>query len=332
MTTTGPGSPGAPVEAPREVEESSTEDALEPLFHLVLLDDDYHTYDYVIEMLGKLFGYGREKAFVLARMVDTHGRVIVETAGPREGPARPGQDSRLRTRSPHSRLEGLDVGSRRGSGVDAGRAAARRRGRGASACRGFAESRARVPRGARRRPGARGPASIHVLARRPRRALELRRGVAARRADRSRAAHPWPRARRPRAGAASALAGVRVRVLRCERGGSRADSGIAAAHTRGGGVPRGRRRAAGRLHDARARVAGLRGADARRRGPRDARRHGPAAGDGRRGPGVPDLHLGHAGAPEGRVARAAGALRPRADVGRVGGLRTWATPRCTPAR
>ena len=81
MTTTGPGSPGAPVEAPREVEESSTEDALEPLFHLVLLDDDYHTYDYVIEMLGKLFGYGREKAFVLARIVDTHGRVIVETAG-----------------------------------------------------------------------------------------------------------------------------------------------------------------------------------------------------------------------------------------------------------
>ena len=54
---------------------------LAPRYHLVLLDDDYHTYAYVIEMLGDIFGYGREKAFALARMVDTQGRVIVETAG-----------------------------------------------------------------------------------------------------------------------------------------------------------------------------------------------------------------------------------------------------------
>ncbi|MBM3141269.1 MAG: ATP-dependent Clp protease adaptor ClpS [Chloroflexi bacterium] len=48
--------------------------------HLVLLDDDQHTYDYVIEMLGAIFGYGVEKAFALARIVDTEGRVILETA------------------------------------------------------------------------------------------------------------------------------------------------------------------------------------------------------------------------------------------------------------
>jgi ATP-dependent Clp protease adaptor protein ClpS len=51
-----------------------------PRFHLVLLDDQDHTYEYVIEMLGDIFGYGREKAFALACVVDSEGRAIVETA------------------------------------------------------------------------------------------------------------------------------------------------------------------------------------------------------------------------------------------------------------
>ena len=45
----------------------------------MLLDDNEHTYAYVIEMLGAIFGYGPEKSFVLARIVDTEGRVIVVT-------------------------------------------------------------------------------------------------------------------------------------------------------------------------------------------------------------------------------------------------------------
>lgn len=60
--------------------EEETDEALDRLYHLVLLDDDHHTYAYVIEMLGDIFGYGREKAFALARMVDGEGRVILETA------------------------------------------------------------------------------------------------------------------------------------------------------------------------------------------------------------------------------------------------------------
>ena len=55
--------------------------ALAPRFHLVLLDDNDHSYDYVIEMLGSILGYGPEKSFALARVVDTQGRAIVETAG-----------------------------------------------------------------------------------------------------------------------------------------------------------------------------------------------------------------------------------------------------------
>ena len=51
-----------------------------PLWHVVLLDDNDHTYEYVIQMLGALFHYGVERAFALAREVDETGRVIVETS------------------------------------------------------------------------------------------------------------------------------------------------------------------------------------------------------------------------------------------------------------
>lgn len=50
-----------------------------PPYNVVLLNDDDHTYAYVIAMLGLLFGYSREKAFVLAKEVDTAGRVILLT-------------------------------------------------------------------------------------------------------------------------------------------------------------------------------------------------------------------------------------------------------------
>jgi ATP-dependent Clp protease adaptor protein ClpS len=50
-----------------------------PPYNVVLLDDDHHTYAYVVEMLGKLFGYAEPKAFKMAEEVDTKGRVIVLT-------------------------------------------------------------------------------------------------------------------------------------------------------------------------------------------------------------------------------------------------------------
>ena len=63
------------------LDETSTESQLAPRYHLVLLDDDDHTYQYVIEMLGRVFQYEREKAFAIACMVDGHGQAVVETAG-----------------------------------------------------------------------------------------------------------------------------------------------------------------------------------------------------------------------------------------------------------
>ena len=50
-----------------------------PPYNVVLLNDDDHTYEYVIEMLGKLFGHDEARAFKMAEELDTTGRVIVLT-------------------------------------------------------------------------------------------------------------------------------------------------------------------------------------------------------------------------------------------------------------
>jgi ATP-dependent Clp protease adaptor protein ClpS len=52
----------------------------EPRFHVILWNDDVHTYEYVIIMLHTVFGYPVEKGFQLAREVDTRGRAIVFTS------------------------------------------------------------------------------------------------------------------------------------------------------------------------------------------------------------------------------------------------------------
>jgi ATP-dependent Clp protease adaptor protein ClpS len=62
-----------------EVQTAQPQPRTAPLWHVVLLDDDDHTYAYVIEMLGKLFGHSQETAYRMAREVDTTGRVIVAT-------------------------------------------------------------------------------------------------------------------------------------------------------------------------------------------------------------------------------------------------------------
>lgn len=51
----------------------------QPRYHVILWNDDDHTYQYVIAMLQKLFGHPPEKGFTLAKEVDAQGRVIVLT-------------------------------------------------------------------------------------------------------------------------------------------------------------------------------------------------------------------------------------------------------------
>lgn len=50
-----------------------------PLYHILLINDDDHTYDYVIEMLGKIFGHPKTRGFRLAQEVDLMGKSIVFT-------------------------------------------------------------------------------------------------------------------------------------------------------------------------------------------------------------------------------------------------------------
>jgi ATP-dependent Clp protease adaptor protein ClpS len=52
---------------------------LAPRFHVVLWDDDDHSYDYVIDMVQRLFGKSMADAYAHAKEVDTTGRTILLT-------------------------------------------------------------------------------------------------------------------------------------------------------------------------------------------------------------------------------------------------------------
>jgi ATP-dependent Clp protease adaptor protein ClpS len=55
------------------------ETKVQPPYNVILLDDDDHSYEYVIHMLEVLFGHPPEKGYRMAVEVDTTGRVIVTT-------------------------------------------------------------------------------------------------------------------------------------------------------------------------------------------------------------------------------------------------------------
>jgi ATP-dependent Clp protease adaptor protein ClpS len=59
--------------------ETTSEVAKSPLYRVVLLDDDDHTYDYVIEMLQKIFIFTAEQALHHAQEVDSLGRTVLIT-------------------------------------------------------------------------------------------------------------------------------------------------------------------------------------------------------------------------------------------------------------
>jgi ATP-dependent Clp protease adaptor protein ClpS len=65
------------VARPTEVQERKTEGL--PPYNVVLLDDDDHSYEYVILMLKRVFGHSVNKAYEMAVEVDTAGRVVVLT-------------------------------------------------------------------------------------------------------------------------------------------------------------------------------------------------------------------------------------------------------------
>ena len=55
-----------------------------PQYRVVLLDDNDHTYDYVIEMLQKIFIFSLDQAYRHAEEVDRVGRTVLITCELRE--------------------------------------------------------------------------------------------------------------------------------------------------------------------------------------------------------------------------------------------------------
>jgi ATP-dependent Clp protease adaptor protein ClpS len=60
-------------------EDQKEEVKKQPPYHVILFNDEDHTFDYVIEMLKKLFGHPEPKGFQMAHEVHTKGRVVVDT-------------------------------------------------------------------------------------------------------------------------------------------------------------------------------------------------------------------------------------------------------------
>ena len=65
------------ITTPREKKEQKTRGL--PPYNVVLLDDDDHSFEYVIVMLKELFGHPPERGYKMAMKVHTTGRVVVAT-------------------------------------------------------------------------------------------------------------------------------------------------------------------------------------------------------------------------------------------------------------
>ena len=51
----------------------------QPRYHVILWDDNDHSYEYVIAMMKKLFGHQLQRGYEIAKEVDRQGRAICLT-------------------------------------------------------------------------------------------------------------------------------------------------------------------------------------------------------------------------------------------------------------
>ena len=51
----------------------------QPKYHVILWDDDDHSYEYVVLMMKQIFGFPFEQGFEIAKQVDTSGFAICLT-------------------------------------------------------------------------------------------------------------------------------------------------------------------------------------------------------------------------------------------------------------
>ena len=62
---------------PQEKEETRTR--LLPPYHVILENDDHHSFEFVVEVLRKALGYTEQRAFALTHHAHTNGRAVVWT-------------------------------------------------------------------------------------------------------------------------------------------------------------------------------------------------------------------------------------------------------------
>ena len=67
----------SPTITPKKRDQRKTEGL--PPYNVVLLNDDDHSYDYVVLMLRNIFGHPPKKGLKMALEVDKNGRVVVAT-------------------------------------------------------------------------------------------------------------------------------------------------------------------------------------------------------------------------------------------------------------
>ena len=61
--------------------DNATDARREKLYHVIILNDDEHTYEYVVEMLQRVFGFSEATAIAHTVEADTAGSSIVLTCG-----------------------------------------------------------------------------------------------------------------------------------------------------------------------------------------------------------------------------------------------------------
>jgi ATP-dependent Clp protease adaptor protein ClpS len=65
--------------APRHETEHKTRTRRLPPYHVIILNDEEHTFDYVIELLCKLFGHSTSTSEALTWAIHNTGRAVVYT-------------------------------------------------------------------------------------------------------------------------------------------------------------------------------------------------------------------------------------------------------------
>jgi ATP-dependent Clp protease adaptor protein ClpS len=69
--------PAKPKSERRAKEKDKTRPKTQPPYAVIVENDDFHTFTYVIEVLQKVFGYDVQKGFLLAAEIDATGQAIV---------------------------------------------------------------------------------------------------------------------------------------------------------------------------------------------------------------------------------------------------------------